>query len=509
MTFRFPRLPWNMIGAAVAGVVVVGLAVTAPQWWPRFSDWVDQTLAHGSSSGEEAEHEEHASHADPGQSLILSRPAQLNLGLTEDYLRPVTLEPYFQSLTVPAVVTARPGRTQLHVSTPMTGIITHVHAVTGETVMPGDLLFEIRITHEDLVDVQTRFLETLEEYDVEQAEIDWLEGVASTFEGSLLRDRIYKRDLLHARQLALREALKLHGLSDRQVDWIAEERSLLDTLQIVAPSVDTHPQDEELRLSQLTVVPVSLHDDGTVAAIDHHADEHAKAPLLIESLNVHKGESVMAGGELCMLADYRELFVEGQAFEYDNDAVLAAVESGWSFAAVFDDRLGRSETKDLNLAYVSNIIDPETRILPFFLELDNEIVVDTGDGHDHADDESLPTLGEEHEHEQRFVTWRYRPGQRLRVRVPLVELQNQIVLPMEAVAQEGGDYFVFRQNGRERFDRVAVHVLYRDNQNVVIAQDGAIAPGDVIARRSAHEMQMAIKNKSGGAIDPHAGHSHG
>ncbi len=62
---------------------------------------------------------------------------------------------------------------------------------------------------------------------------------------------------------------------------------------------------------------------------------------------------------------------------------------------------------------------------------------------------------------------------------------------------------------RERFDRVAVHVLYRDNQNVVIAQDGAIAPGDVIARRSAHEMQMAIKNKSGGAIDPHAGHSHG
>jgi hypothetical protein len=33
-------------------------------------------------------------------------------------------------------------------------------------------------------------------------------------------------------------------------------------------------------------------------------------------------------------------------------------------------------------------------------------------------------------------------------------------------------------------------------------------PGDVVAQRGAHQMQMALKNKSGGGVDPHAGHNH-
>jgi hypothetical protein len=51
-------------------------------------------------------------------------------------------------------------------------------------------------------------------------------------------------------------------------------------------------------------------------------------------------------------------------------------------------------------------------------------------------------------------------------------------------------------------------VKYRDQKYVVIESDGAIFPGDVVALRSAHQMQMAIKNKSGAGADPHAGHNH-
>ena len=66
---------------------------------------------------------------------------------------------------------------------------------------------------------------------------------------------------------------------------------------------------------------------------------------------------------------------------------------------------------------------------------------------------------------------------------------------------------MFQQNG-SRFDRVSVHVIHRDQTHVVIANDGTLFPGDVVALRSAHQMQMAIRNKSGAGADPHAGHSH-
>jgi hypothetical protein len=93
------------------------------------------------------------------------------------------------------------------------------------------------------------------------------------------------------------------------------------------------------------------------------------------------------------------------------------------------------------------------------------------------------------------------------LQVPVESWSDQIVLPIDAVVREGVDSFVFQQNG-DHFDRIAVHEKYRDQTSVVIENDGAIYPGDVVALRGAHQMQMALKNKAGGGIDPHAGHSH-
>ena len=111
------------------------------------------------------------------------------------------------------------------------------------------------------------------------------------------------------------------------------------------------------------------------------------------------------------------------------------------------------------------------------------------------------------EERQRFVSWKYRPGQRLQLRVPVEEWIDQIVLPVEAVTREGAEAFIFRQYG-DHFDRVPVHVVYSDQQAVVIANDGSVKPGAVVALRAAHQMQMALKIKAGGGADPHAGHSH-
>ena len=141
------------------------------------------------------------------------------------------------------------------------------------------------------------------------------------------------------------------------------------------------------------------------------------------------------------------------------------------------------------MAYLANRIDTNSRTLHFYVCLPNEVTKDRrADGN-------------------RFVEWRYLPGQRLQLRVPVEEWPGQIVLPVNAVAREGAEYFVFQQNG-DHFDRVPVHVKYKDQHSAVIENDGSLFPGDVVAMRGAHQMQMALKNKAGGGVDPHAGHSH-
>lgn len=95
----------------------------------------------------------------------------------------------------------------------------------------------------------------------------------------------------------------------------------------------------------------------------------------------------------------------------------------------------------------------------------------------------------------------------MQIQLPVEEWKERIVLPATAVAQDGIEAFVFRANG-DHFDREAVHVEYRDPRFVVIANDGTLFPGDRVAMKAAQQLQLAIKNKSGGGIDPHAGHNH-
>jgi len=475
-------------------VVVVG-AVTWQRWLPATRSWVDRTSVSFRDSGERPEadetdpragqdHDAGAGH-DPAKSLELSDQAIRNLGLSAETIRPVQLETFRRSITVPAVVVERPGRSRVQVATPMTGVVTHIHAVQGEAVEPGTLLFQIRLTHEDLVQAQTDFVRSLGELDVEQREIARLQRVTSSgaIAGKVLLERQYARDRLNASLGAQRESLRLHGLSEKQVQQIESERRLLSELQIYAPTIDSHGEshgDEELRLTQ-NIVQVGFVTQST---------PEPSGPLILQDLLVHKGQSLNAGETLCILTDYDELFIEGLAFEQDIRQLRTTSQNGWNVDAIWDQPGAESlVTEGLEIAYLANQIDVQSRTLNFYVRLPNDIAKDhRADGN-------------------RYVEWRYVPGQRLQLRVPVQEIPEQIVLPVEALAHEGAEYFVFQQNGNH-FDRVPVHVTYRDQHRIVIDNDGSLFPGDVIAMRGAYQMQMALKNQSGGAVDPHAGHNH-
>ncbi|MBX3411481.1 MAG: efflux RND transporter periplasmic adaptor subunit [Pirellulales bacterium] len=418
-----------------------------------------------------SEHDEHDhghghSHAHPGHdeasSIEISKQAQRNIGLE---LATVDFQTYERTVSLPAIVVERPGRSRISVPAPLTGVITRIDPLLGQAIVSGEPLFEMRLTHEELVQAQSDFLRTLEETDVVKREIARLEDLAASgaIAGKTLLERQYELQRLEATSRAQSQALLLHGLSEDQIENIRRERKLLGSLVIVAPT----PAGDA-------------------------ANDAPTCMLQLQELNVELGQHVTAGDPLCVLADHCLLYIEGQAFEQDARLLEKVAKEKRPVRALIDLGGGQSETiPGLDILSLGNRINPETRTLPFHVLLPNELVRDerTADGH-------------------RFVGWRFRPGQRVQVLVPIDTWQERIVLPVAAVVQEGPESYVFVQKG-DHFDRRPVHVEFRDQQAVVLSSDEEnLWPGDIVAINGAQQLQLALKNKAGGGIDPHAGHSH-
>ncbi|HRF01128.1 MAG TPA: efflux RND transporter periplasmic adaptor subunit, partial [Pirellulaceae bacterium] len=178
-------------------------------------------------------------------------------------------------------------------------------------------------------------------------------------------------------------------------------------------------------------------------------------------------------------------------FEDDAQRLREASRNGWRASAAVVVGDGTTDViEGLELLYLDDQVDTDSRIFRFYLRLLNQVMLDRNDA-----------LG------YRFLDWRFKPGQRLELHVPVERWESRLVLPVDAVIEEGVEAYVYRRNG-DHFDRISVQVEYRDQRSCVIANDGTLFPGDVVAGRGAYQMHLALKNKSGGGVDPHAGHNH-
>jgi membrane fusion protein, heavy metal efflux system len=478
------RLPFGsrLALAVLTLTVVVGLA-TVKFWLPSAPKNAGET-AHADAHGEheeEADHDEHGhdehehEHAaeksktttghkhDEAATVKLSEPARKNIGLR---LMKVELASFERTLTIPGIIAERPGWSVLEVTAPMTGVVTRIYPIQGEAVEPNQPLFDVRLTHEDLLQTQTEFLRTVEELDVIGREVHRLEKVTAdgVVAGKTLLERKYEQQKQQALLRTQRQGLLLHGLSEKQIDAIVSTRTLLQSLTIRAP----------------------------LRECCFPSPAAAECSLQVQQLKVVQGKHVTSGETLCTLVDHHELYIDGMAFEQDIRAVSRAASDGTKVSALLGSKsAGDEETvRGLGILYLDDRVDRESRTFHFFVKLPNRLLREykTAEG-------------------RRFVSWQFKPGQRTQIRVPVERWTERIVLPVEAVAQDGSESYVFEMNDGH-FDRRAVHVEYRDPQSVVIANDGALRLGATIAATSAHQMQLDLKNKSGGGVDPHAGHNH-
>jgi multidrug efflux pump subunit AcrA (membrane-fusion protein) len=405
-------------------------------------------------------HKEYADHRhDDDAAVQLSSAAQGNLGVKTAV---VALKPFERTITVPAIVVERPGQSHLQIAAPLTGVVTRIYPSQGETVAPGDPLFDLRLTHEEVVESQGAFLQTAEELDVVGREIERLERIAEgAIAGKTLLERKYEQQKLNATLRSQRQRLLLHGLSAQQVDQILTERKLLSEMTVFVPC-------------------------------DTAAEKKRPSPSLqVERLHVDKGQHVNAGELLCLLMDYSELYLQGKAFEQDIPAIENAANRDWRVTTMAPSVDGQPQKlSDLKILSLSNRVEPESRAFLFYVALPNRRIRD-----DREPDG------------RRFCTWQFKPGQRMELLVPVERWTDRIVLPRDAVVQDGGESYVFEQNDGH-FDRRAVRIEYSDPYSVVLANDGVLTLGKTVVVDGAYQIHLALKNKTGGAPDPHAGHNH-
>lgn len=454
------------IALVVGGAVALGIAVAAvvyqASWLPHFA---------GSGDVEEdamtpAQLESNV------QQAKLSAEARKNLKLVSKPLQP---QNHWRTIQVPGTIVDRPGVSDRGIPAPVTGVVLKVHRFPGDIVRAGDPLVTLRISSESLHLSQTELFKNTTEKaigDVERKRFS--DPDLAKLNPARLIEIDYQLKRFDAAISAYRQDLQARGLTREQINAVASGKFVTEI--------------------QVTVPPDILGTLGLQATDQPQSAPRDVAPraLEVQELKVELGQQVQAGQTLCLLANHRLLYIEGHSFKREAPWLEKTAQHGWPLAVEFaeDDASAWPPLEgSYAIRHLSNTVDPESRTLAFYVPLTNQSRTYDKDG-------------------RSLLMWRFRPGQRVQLHVPVELLKEVLTLPVAAVVREGPEAYVFRQNG-DLFERRAVHVLYEDRRNVVLANDGAIRPGvDYIAQGAAASLNRVLKAQNAAGGLPPGAHFH-
>jgi multidrug efflux pump subunit AcrA (membrane-fusion protein) len=447
----------SFLKPVLAVALVVGLGAVAyltRSRWLSKSDDNDKPAAAG--------HDHHHDHPD---RVKLSPQAQAGLGLE---VEPLVPEKYTRAVLIPGIVVDRPGQSDRGVTAQVAGVVTEVKVQPGDTVRPGEPLFTIRIVSELLQNAQADLFKATKDLQIASDNLKLLQSApAETIAGTRIIEAENHERRAKTIVDALRQQLLAHGLRSEQADAAAGGKFV----------------------TELTVAAPPLPGPGGQLIVSDPKATSAAAPAFeVKELKALLGEQVAAGQVLCVLANHRLLYVEGRAFKSEATLLEKAAQAGWPVRAEFAEEAGGWPPFDtgLTIRHLANTVDPVSRTFAFFLPLENQARTYMRDG-------------------QTFMVWRFRPGQRVRLKVPVEQFEDVFVLPAGAVVREGPETYVFRQNG-DLFERKPVRVLYEDRSDVVLADDGSIGPGQFMVRNHAAALNRALKAAAEGG--DHHDHDH-
>jgi multidrug efflux pump subunit AcrA (membrane-fusion protein) len=537
-----------LFGAGLAGGWVAGAQTAAP---PPDAHGHDHGHSHGPGDPCAAPH---------AHAPTLSPRTLANLGVEVGELKP---SDFVRTRDVPAVVSVRPG-TLRPASAPVAGLVEEVLVVEGQRVAAGAPVARVRrdafprpslvLTDAVLRPLNEEFHEAIaalrsssQALAIAREELARVRGVLARTDGALPTK--VEVDLKNEERTALRalenarEEAERHGLTAAEVAavetggehpdfppaqrvlarnglWSDDATSVLAALPedvrkrpyavaVVAELVGSRaltPRMAEVVRSRTEVAAAFLDVAGlvqqgwTVESLVALADAGALAATVVvrapagapgwdvDAVEVRAGERVEAGAAVAELRDLSHVQLDLAASGTDLAAVSRALSEAEELAAeplVAGSGPALEGLRLLRIGAGAGAPEPGAAVVT----VENRVLSSAKSG------------------DREFRTWAVRPGTRYLVRVPVQRLANRFVLPADAVAVQGPDTVVLLEDGTG-FKPVPVRVEHRDARVVVVANDGALFPGDRTVVRGAYSVLLALQAAAGGGVDPHAGHSH-
>jgi multidrug efflux pump subunit AcrA (membrane-fusion protein) len=410
--------------------------------------------------------------------IAFSPTAAKNIGIDDSTIARVEVVDYYKSITFPAVVTDRPGHSVINVPSPVSGVVTKIYQESGVAVSPGEALFDILLNQQEIIRGQTEFLALLNQKEINDSEIERLSTLGESLVPQKKRELDFDRRRIDVDLNNQRKVLQLQGLTDQQI------HESLETQREIIQSVTVY-------------VPFTANGEGIVAKpVETHP-----TVLNIDQFHITIGQNTNIGDSLCQLSDLNQLTIQGKVFAADIKTITRALDNRSNVSAVFRTNGDRESVNGLKLR-----------------SIDNRISEDFGTVHCYVD---LPNTFQEYEpqtddNQRRYVQWHFKPGQRCELNVDYEVIPGCIVLPVDAVAQDMGEMYVFEWVGNEDDKRIwrkrSVHVLHKTKDVAVIANDGCVFPGARVVTKGASFILAALdaanqKNAGGGGVQ-HGDHVH-
>ena len=410
--------------------------------------------------------EEDAGGAVDNTILEISETAVKNLKLETGL---VTKRDYSRSIEIPATVVERLPSGRRNVTAPISGTVSQVFIAPSEAIRSGDRLYELNVTDNAVTDSQVKLIGLMSDIEVADKQIKRLKPLVAegSVTGKRLLDVEFEIEKLKANYDAACQELLLRGLNADQLAALIQNRELIQTLTIYAPDLP-----------------------------DAESSDETNQWYTVEDIQALAGSNLARGESLCTLTYHGQLFIEGYAYESDLETLAQNELGSISVVAEFGETNTTFRREGLSVHSISNHVHAESQTYPIYVAISNEIQAERTDDSDRS-----------------FITWRFKPGQRAHLLLPVEKWENQVIVPIDAVVQEGPQAHMFLQiphsheiDGElhQEFKRVSVHITYQDKDVAIINTDSGFSTRATYALNKAYQLNLALKRATAGG----GGHSH-